>query len=225
MAPHKQELAEEEKTRQQEQEQEEAAKESGPAASQQQAASPAPPAAKEAGPAASQQQAAEGAVVLLDSSEEEGPKPGQEGEDLGLSKEAEDLKAAFALLKKAQAAYKKKEAQLSPARLQQPAQASLETFWSPEKVQEPPGLQDVSAAQTPNRSPYWLVAAQQEVPVLAVKEEALVKAALEGPEPGTLVKKQRKPGSGRPSLGEEAEKARRQEKDRQEEEKKGRRCT
>ena len=157
--------------------------------------------------------------MLLDSNEEEGPKPGQEGEDLGQSKEAEDLKAAFALLKKAQAAYKKKQEQLSPARLQQPAQSSLDTFWSPEKVQEPPALQDVSAAQTPNRSPYWLVAAQQEVPVLAVKEEALVKAALEGPEPGTLVKKQRKPGSGRPRLPEEEKKARREEKLRQEEEK------
>ena len=158
--------------------------------------------------------------MLLDSSEEEGPKPGQEGEDLGLSKEAEDLKAAFALLKKAQAAYKKKQEQLSPARLQQPAQSSLDTFWSPEKVLEPPSLQDVSPAQTPGPSPHWLVAAQQEVPVQAVQEEALVQAALQEPEPGSLVKKERKPGSGRPSLGEEAKKARKEEKLRQEEENK-----
>ena len=166
-----------------------------------------------------QEEAAEGAVVLLDSSQEEGPKPGQEGDDLGQSKEAEDLRAACALLKKAKAAYKKKQEQQSPGRVQQPAQSSLDTFWSPEKVLEPPSLQDVSPAQTPGPSPHWLVAAQQEVPVLAVKEEALVKAALEGPEPGTLVKKQRKPGSGRPRLPEEEKKARREEKLRQEEEK------
>ena len=46
-----------------------------------------------------------------------------------------------------------------------------------------------------------------------------MQAALEEPEPGSLVKKQRKPGSGRPGLGEEAKKARVQEKLRQQEEK------
>ena len=67
--------------------------------------------------------------MLLDSSQEEGPKPGQEGEDLGQSKEAEELRAAYALLKKAKAAFKLKQEQQSPGRAQQPAQSSLDTFW------------------------------------------------------------------------------------------------
>ena len=125
------------------------------------------------------------AVVAASSSSEEEGQSRQE-----VTEEEKALVAAYAALKKAKEAHRKKQQELS-GRRQEKVQSSLETFWTPEKVRDPPALKDVSPAQK-GPCPRWLLAAKQEQTLEVVKHEQAVEDALALPEPGSFGERKRK---------------------------------